>query len=278
MAGMTACYAVSAGAKLLHTTHQLDHPRRRLAESGQFCLYMMDENPFKHGGHFVPAIQKVRLIHAAVRHLLRVNKAWDEEQYGVPIHQEDMLGALMLFSVLTLRGLERLGVPVTKQEAEDFYHTWRVVGSMLGIPDDIMPTTLAGTAELYDLVTRRNWGPSPEGAALTRNLISTYAAVVPGKAFDGVVPALIRYLLGEEAADWMEVPHTTWEKMTHFLPKLNHAVGEVEHHHALARKVLDKAGQLLLKAQVRSLAQDKHISFDIPGKLCAHWGVTETEN
>src|SRR5437667_191354 len=81
--------------------HLMDHPQRRVAESAQFCLHVMDPNAFVLGSKLVPAVQKVRLIHAAVRWMLLHNphEPWPVEERGVPICQEDMLGAFLLFSL-----------------------------------------------------------------------------------------------------------------------------------------------------------------------------------
>src|SRR5690349_20307817 len=47
---LIGCYAVPHGAKLLSMTHRLDRPHRRLAESGTFTLYMMDDQAWEAGG------------------------------------------------------------------------------------------------------------------------------------------------------------------------------------------------------------------------------------
>ena len=57
---LIGCYAVPHGAQLLSMTHRLDRPQQRLAESGTFTLYMMDEHALEAGGQFIPAVQKVR--------------------------------------------------------------------------------------------------------------------------------------------------------------------------------------------------------------------------
>ncbi|MBC3840848.1 DUF2236 domain-containing protein [Streptacidiphilus sp. 4-A2] len=122
LGGMVSSYASPVGAKLLHTTHRLDHPHRRLSETTQFLLHMMARDPLGPHGQLVPAIQKVRLIHAAVRQLLLRERHWDVARHGVPICQEDLLGATLIFSVTVLEGMERIGVRCTAQEAEDYYY------------------------------------------------------------------------------------------------------------------------------------------------------------
>lgn len=174
LGALVGTYAVPHGAKLLAATQRLDQPKRRVADTGQFCMYLTEENAFGEDSKLIPTIQKVRLIHAAVRYLLISNGKWSVEQYGVPICQEDMLGALLLFSLQVIEGLKHLELPITAEEAEDYYYVWRVAGVMLGIREEIIPETIAECYELNDLLKRRHIGYSPEGVQLTHNLIKMY--------------------------------------------------------------------------------------------------------
>ncbi|HEX8160170.1 MAG TPA: hypothetical protein VF526_22550, partial [Solirubrobacteraceae bacterium] len=70
-ASMPACYSIPHVAKLLSATHSLNYPSRRMAETGQFTVYLMQPDAFEAGGRFIPAAQKVRLLHASIRHHLR---------------------------------------------------------------------------------------------------------------------------------------------------------------------------------------------------------------
>lgn len=272
LGAMVGCYAVPHGAKLLSASHRLNHPKRRVAETGQFCMYMMDENAFTKGSQFIPSIQKVRLVHAAVRYLLSQNESeWPKAQYGIPICQEDMLGALMLFSSQVLEGLKRLDVPVTAQEAEDYYYAWRVAGVMLGIRADIIPETVEDAHALNDILKHRHLGPSPEGVELTRELLEMYEDMLPTKVFDGVVPAMVRYVVQDEIADWMQVPHTKWYGITKVVSDFEKMVGEVEHHNSLARQVLDKVAAIMMRGQLRMFTNGERANYDIPPTLEESW-------
>src|SRR5205085_3201175 len=114
---MVGSYAVPSGAKVLSATHRLHHPPRRMAETFQFVLYMMDDDPFGPDGNLIRAIQKVRLMHASVRRLMVDSGTWDFEAFGEPINQEDMLCAMLLFSTVTLDGMARMGVVAEPEEA-----------------------------------------------------------------------------------------------------------------------------------------------------------------
>lgn len=271
LGAMVGCYAVPHGAKLLAMTHRLDHPQHRMAETGQFCFYLMEEHAFQHGGHFIPAVQKVRLIHAAIRRVFAESGQWPVEEYGVPICQEDMLGALMLFSYEVLDGMKRLGLTPTQQEAEDYYYTWRVAGTMLGIREDIIPETLEEAAELCLLLKKRQIGPSPEGVRLTRSLIEMFEEMTPGKFLDGAIPSLIRFIVQDETADYMEIPHTKWDGIIKRLPSASQFLEEAEDRSTVIRKVLDKAGWALLMGQMRMLTGGERYEYFIAEDLRAAW-------
>lgn len=269
---MVGCYAVPHGAKLLHCTHRLNQPRRRIAETGQFVFYMMDKNPLGEKSQFIPAIQKVRLVHAGVRHFLRqADEVWPEEKYGVPICQEDLLGALMLFSVQVLKGMKHLGVIVSQQEAEDYYYVWRVTGVMLGIREDIIPESIEDAYALNDVLIKRHFGVSEEGLELTRELMDMYKEIIPGKMFDGIAPALARYVVEDEIADLMEIPRSGWDKVVSGLAAVNKIFEKVEDHFTPARFILDKAAWMMLKGSLRVYTNGERLPYTIPADLQAGW-------
>lgn len=271
---MVSCYAAMIPSRVLALTHRLDRPHRRLAETCQFVMNMMAPDPFGSGGDFVPTIQKTRLIHAAVRHFVRSSGQWDEARDGVPICQEDLLGAMLIFSVHVLDGMARLGVTVTAQEAEDYYYIWRVTGAMLGIRADIMPQSLAEARKVNALVVGRHFGASPEGIELTRGLLDFYREMTPGRAFDGVAAAMVRRVVEPWVADALRVPQARfWTRMTAAGNRLLRSLERAEDSSAAARTVLDGAARLLLMGGVRTLTGGQRVGLDIPSRLRDSWGV-----
>ncbi|MFD0533704.1 oxygenase MpaB family protein [Actinomadura luteofluorescens] len=159
-AAMPACYVVPHVAKLLSATHSLAYPSRRMAETGQFTVYLMQPDAFQAGGRFLPAAQKVRLLHASIRRHLKEEGRWPEP---VAICQEDMLGGLMMFSIQVLDALHRMGIHITAEGADAYYYAWRVVGAILGIEPDTIPPDLEAAREFSDRYMVRHMGPSPRG-------------------------------------------------------------------------------------------------------------------
>ncbi|TDD60514.1 oxygenase MpaB family protein [Actinomadura rubrisoli] len=269
-AAMPACYVVPHVARLLSATHSLDYPARRMAETGQFTIYLMRPEAFEAGGRFLPAAQKVRLLHASIRRHLSREGLWPEP---VPICQEDMLGGLMMFSIQVLDALHRLGVHITPQGADAYYYAWTVVGAVLGCDPAAIPPDLHAAREFSDRYMLRHMGPSPEGARLTRQLIDMYEQVVPGTLLDPVVPALIRYLIGDTSADWLEVPRSRWDTAVKIAPALLGAIERLEDRGPWAAQVSDRLGRLVATLELSSLTRGRVMHYAIPQELKADHGI-----
>jgi hypothetical protein len=272
-ASMPACYAIPRVARLLHSSHALDYPSRRMAETGQFTVYLMRPDAFESGSRFVPAAQKVRLLHAAIRRHLRDSDHWDASGDGLPISQLDMIGGQMLFSLHVLDALDRLGTRVTARGAEAYYYAWRVVGAMLGVDQQAAPADLSDARAYLDLYLGDNLGPCPEGAALNRELAAMYEGVVPGTVLDPVVPALIRYLLGPTVADWLEVPRSHWDSLVRASPTLLGILSRIEASGPIGQWLVSHAEQVTTRLELASLTHGRVMHYTIPDDLKKEYGV-----
>jgi hypothetical protein len=269
-AAMPACYVVPHVARLLSATHSLEYPSRRMAETGQFTVYLMQPDAFEAGGRFLPAAQKVRLLHASIRRHLAEEGRWPEP---VPICQEDMLGGLMMFSLQVLDALHRMGVHITPDGAEAYYYAWRVVGTILGCDPAAIPADLNAARRFSDRYMVRHMGPSTEGVQLTRQLIEMYQQVVPGNLLDPVVPALIRFLMGDTAADWLEVPRSRWDSVIKAAPALLGALERFEDRRPWASQVSDRLGRLATMLELSSLTRGRVMHYAIPQELKSEYGL-----
>ncbi|MDX3867157.1 oxygenase MpaB family protein [Streptomyces europaeiscabiei] len=275
-ASMPACYVLPHVAKLLSSTHSLKYPSKRMAETGQFTVYLMQPGAFEAGSRFIPAAQKVRLLHASIRHHLKREDRWDTAALGTPICQEDMIGGQMMFSIQVLDALHRLGIHMSNEGAEAYYYAWRVVGAILGIDQGHVPQNLQAAREFSDLYMTRHMGPSEEGAQLTRQLIDLYEEVVPGTFFDPIVSALIRYLIGDTCADWLHVPRTTWDTVVKAAPTLLGLLETIEDRSPLAGWALDRLGHLTSAFELSSLTRGRVMHYAIPEHLKKDFGVSST--
>ncbi|NDZ56013.1 DUF2236 domain-containing protein [Streptomyces anulatus] len=272
-ASMPACYVVPHVAKLLSATHGLSYPSKRMAETGQFTVYLMRPDAFEAGGRFIPAAQKVRLLHASIRHHLLRERRWDTDALGTPICQEDMIGGQMFFSLLVLDSLHRLGIHMSEEGAAAYYYAWRVVGAMLGVSQESVPPSLEEARRFLDLYMIRHMGPSEEGALLTRQLIDLYEEVVPGTFFDPIVSALVRHLVGDTCADWLRVPRTSWDTAVKAVPHLLGVLETVEDRSPLGAWALDRLGHLTTVLELSSLTRGRVMHYAIPEQLKEEYGV-----
>ncbi|MEU7631104.1 oxygenase MpaB family protein [Nocardia sp. NPDC049220] len=277
-AAMPACYLVPHIAKLLSATHSLAYPAKRMAETGQFTVYLMQPDAFEAGGRFIPAAQKVRLLHATIRHHLSRENQWDIETFGTPICQEDMIGGQLLFSLLVLDSLHRLNIHMSVDGAEAYYYAWRVVGAMLGVDQTHAPQSLAEARQFLDTYLTRYIGPSEEGSHLTRQLIDLYEEVVPGSLFDPIVSALIRYLIGDTCADWLRVPRTAWDTAVKAVPNCLGVLETIEDGSPLGAWALDHLGKLTTVFELSSLTRGRVMHYAIPEHLKKDFGVSSARS
>jgi hypothetical protein len=152
------------------------HPFKRLLATLQTVVNVSTFHGFQNGGRAVITAQKLRLLHAGIRHLTRRYRPDFETRYGVPVNLEDMLGTVMGFSYLVIEGMRTLGVGLTPQEEEDFFYLWRVFALMMGIHPaensasfEYIPDNVADAAAFYDAYRRRHYVAAvnnPDGVAL----------------------------------------------------------------------------------------------------------------
>jgi len=203
------CYAFPEGARvLLYTQGTSRHAWRRIIETGQLVFDVAAEGGLDPGGAGLRSAQKVRLMHAAIRHLVRAQTSWNTA-WGLPINQVQLAGTLLSFSCLVVDGLRRLGFEVSDEEADAWVHMWNVVGHVLGIREDLLPRGMTDGEALFDLL-RRHWGASPEGEELTRATLDLMRELLPSTPIDGIPAALVRHLAGDHCADLLGVPRADW--------------------------------------------------------------------
>jgi hypothetical protein len=69
---LPACFAAAKGVEVLYRTKRLQHQvSRRILETGQFLIDVLDEGGLGPHGRGRRSAQKVRLLHATIRHFLR---------------------------------------------------------------------------------------------------------------------------------------------------------------------------------------------------------------
>ncbi len=216
---LPATYAARKGVQVVYRSAYLrKRPVRRVFETAQLVVDVLSEGGMEPKGRGVCTAQKVRLMHAAIRHLIRndPNLPWDEAELGVPINQEDMAGTLNAFSYVVLEGLRKLNIDLSVEEQEAFLYVWQGVGRILGLDDRLNPTTMEEAREISQLIRRRHVAYSPEGEAMMNALLKSMEDMIPGTFMDGLPASMIRYFLDQDlylginVADMMRVPKPDW--------------------------------------------------------------------
>ncbi|MFE7636254.1 oxygenase MpaB family protein [Kitasatospora sp. NPDC057518] len=199
------CYTCGNGAEVLVRSQRLTSGvYRRLMETSQFVVDVLDNDGLGPGGRGLRSAQKVRLLHATMRYHVSQLGDWDAAALGVPVNQEDLAGTLMSFSVLIPLGLAELGVDLLPEDREAYFHIWRVVGHVLGVDEQLNPAKFGDGAALKDAIIRHQQRPSEAGRVLTKGVLDFIREVLPVPS--GAGPTLIRRLIGDKSADVIAVP------------------------------------------------------------------------
>jgi hypothetical protein len=276
---LLACYSLpsSYGAKkgvqvLYRTAYLAKRPNRRLFETSQFILDVMTPGGLGPGGRGLRTAQKVRLMHAAIRHLILADTAspWPADN-GVPINQEDLVGTLMTFSWIILDGLQRIGIQMTPIEQQAYLDTWLVVGQLMGIEPDLLPRTVADAEATTTLIHRRQIAASPEGRLMTTALLGMMESNVPAP-FKTVPASLIREFVPSDVATFLGVPsHQLEEEMIRLaddaLQPLQRFADRAAQRHALVRAFSIHLLRYMVSVEMDGLPVD----FEIPDSLTEAW-------
>jgi hypothetical protein len=200
------CYAAADGAMVLYLSQRLtDDAGKRLLDTAGFIWDVMDPDTFKREGKGFASILKIRLTHAIARYYTLKSGKWKSE-FGVPVNQEDMAGTNLSFSLMVVRGLRKLGVSVSYDDQQSFLHLWNVIGSLLGLDEDLIPPDGKAANALELAIRQRHFKPSEQGRELTKTLAVYFNSVTPENVSANDTLQFMRYLLGDEVADILDLP------------------------------------------------------------------------
>jgi hypothetical protein len=223
-------YASPGGNKPLAFSGRLvEQAPRRLSETSRFVHAVCLPGGLRRDSDGFALCIKVRIMHARVRRLLLQSAKWDRHAWGEPINQHDMVATTMLFSLVVVDGLRKLGFHVSPAEAQRYIQLWRYVSWLLGTDYELLYATEAEGLKLADLIMKTQGPPDDDGRALTRALLEsgrrgarTSAERKRAARMAPVAHALSRYLLGGEIADALAVPRSRLEPL---LPALRTVIG-----------------------------------------------------
>lgn len=221
-------YCSPAGNKPLTFSGRLTASApRRLSETGRFVEAVCLPGGMRRGEPGFETTVRVRLMHAQVRRLLARSPRWSARDWGAPINQLDMAGTVLLFSVVAVDGLRRLGVQLSPAEVSDLLHLWRYAGYVLGVREELLCVTEPEARTLWELILSTQGPPDEDSAALTEALIESprVQARTPEELYRAARAielgyGISRYLIGDAQADALGYPQNAWRLMAPVLRRL----------------------------------------------------------
>jgi hypothetical protein len=267
-------YACKSGSKVLYDTGLLaakgGEPDlvRRLMETAQFVIYVMEPKGLDPMGRGVLTAQKVRLIHGCIRHYLH-QANFDTATYGMPINQEDMLGTLLAFGALVMEGLEMSGFKFSDDEKDAFIHTWNVISHWMGNDPQYLPDNYQDALTLGYQIFDSEKAPSDWGVKLA-DALQGYLKEMMGDEFSGLISEFLRFYIPKDTADMLQIPRVGCIGQFLFrsvLKILSRGYEGIEENHPMLRKLTSRMTIKFLDSLSKKYNDNKQIQFYLPSYL-----------
>ncbi|MFN0049600.1 MAG: oxygenase MpaB family protein [Cytophagales bacterium] len=260
MLSLPYCYAASVDAGVLLLSQRVKNDtRKRLSETGQFVFDVMADDAFEPTGSGIRSIQKVRLMHAVVRYHLKKNHQWDISK-GLPINQEAMAGTNLAFSLMILRGLQRLNITTSSDQEQAYLNRWNLIGHIMGITEDLLFEDIKQIIALEERIRRRHFKKSDAGVQLTQALLDTAKDFFPDKSPSDFLYPIMNHLLGRDVCDILAIPYSVNKTEIVALLKMKNAFEQVFN-------IQSGRVNMAMKSQIVSETGNKKADFQSPLSL-----------
>jgi len=271
-------FAAGNGVQAIYRARRLkDEPVRRLYDTAQMVINVMQVGQLASGCVGWRATRKVRLIHALIRTLVQLDRAlpW-AGQWGTPINQEDLAGTLLSFSVAVLHGLRRMGARLAAEDADAYVYAWAAVGRLLGVDESLLASNETEALRVAERIGRRQIRATPEGTELAQQLMAAVATLFP---LPGYANSLTHFFLrdtafGENVATVLNLPAPDWTKA--LIAARAWQKRKVLRLLAIvpgARRRRSFLAQRFIQRMVRHRRPDGHAPFEIPETFARAWQV-----
>lgn len=208
LACLPMMYRSPAGNKpLVFTGQLLRRAPRRLAETARFMLETSRPGGLHRGAEGFNMTVRVRLMHAQVRRLLRQSGRWNPA-WGEPVNQLYLACTSITLSVVFLRTLGRLGMLVSRSDAQALLALWRYSSHLIGVMPELQCSTEAEGWRIIEFMSEFEGAPDDDSRALM-NAVMTAPYVQGLERYTWRVPMaydLSRVLVGEALADALGYP------------------------------------------------------------------------
>jgi hypothetical protein len=256
-------YAAANGAQVLVRSQRLTQDvGKRLVETGKYVFDVGSPDGFAPKGNAIASAQKVRLIHAAIRYHISKSADWDPS-WGKPINQEDMAGTNLSMSLIPIRGMRKLGISVSTEEALAYIHLWNVASSMMGVVHELLPDTAKESFLLDKMIRERQFKRSEAGVALTAALLD-YVSQNAGNQLAWFAPKYMRFLLGDTVANMLDIPegNVAAEQLLNPLVSWNQLIGLIQPKSDSFYQAKD-----MYRANSKKVSPGKKVSLKVPDGL-----------
>ncbi len=210
-------YLASRATKSLVGTGEIEYQAtRRLVETAAWWIDVTTPGALKHGEQGYASALRIRLVHAHVRAAMNRRDDWDYDAWDRPVNQVQTAGTLLLFSLVYVFGTQLLGLRYSARERGDILHLWRYIGWLMGVDDELLPTSEEDAWRLLWLLAATEFIPDDDSKRLAKALIEANAAVGEGRGAVGKVlshvsvavhSSISRLVLGKTNADFLGLPN-----------------------------------------------------------------------
>ncbi len=213
---VSACYGMASGmmstvipreARAVYYSQGGADMKDRIAKTAKLGNDIGTRDAYSPGGEMIVTAVKTRMVHAAVRHLLPQSPHWTEEaDEEIPISQADIMVTWHSLATTVWGKLMEWEIPIPQQEAEAYLHNWQVTAHMLGVDDEYIPGSWAEADSQAQQVLDPILAPTPEGINLADILVNLMYELDGTLLTRPLIEALTRFMLGDQIADWLELP------------------------------------------------------------------------
>lgn len=242
------------GSKAVHvlvaTGRLYQDVTKRIYETAQMTHNMHQKDGMRPGGAGHRIILEVRLLHAMVRKYLRA-KRWDVSLYDEPINQEDMAFTIIEFDYLSIRGMERMGASLSREDRLAMHHFWRYAAWLHGVDAHFLTDSPEEEIYQYERIADHQYNPNEESHMMAMAVLGALAKKPPFYLPVELLYELARICLGDELADIYQLPRDKkWAPAIFAYKALNRATTaahyKVPGHAALSRMLNYRSFQNIL--------------------------------
>lgn len=189
---------------------------KRLTETTEFWVRIVGQNAITSPQNGLKECLKIRLMHAYARVSILEEGKWQEEDWGAPLNQWDMLATNLGFSIIFLDGLRKLGIKPTQGEVQGLFHFWKYVGFLLGTPESYFPETESEAIRAIYAWTITQAPADADTISLALALtLEPLDGPFPDKTWQKKLVykthlGYNRYFLGKTSCETMQLPPTSW--------------------------------------------------------------------